>query len=1054
METRIEIFKDDRWHQLTLRTKGDVKYNTLINRIGRTDSREISHSNTFSLPYVWENINLLGLNIFNPRAIARALNSKYIARYYVENKILQIGFIIVNNTNGGTINVNFIDEALEITDKWGSISYQELLRDEVLPIDDDYATAIAEMRNYDMDKLTILTPLSEVGSRGHHLSLFPNNLNTIGSKFQINEDKVRVDDAFNPYQSRPIFNAKALFDLATTRYGYTPIYDDSVDWAKIENYYLIDKGQEENKKGENGIQSISHAPIAFNNYHYRKPTDFGFQMKALQLYPQGVGLKPNEIPDWIENEEVETYTDDGTPAAYPWRDQYSVFRPDLSAGNVGTIRFTSKVTEPGNSRWYYVIAYWTTVGGGPLTSIAYEHQEAVGISFPAEITIGTDYNVDVTVDKTLFELPPVGAETLVGLQFMLGKSFIPTPNYNLQDMQVFETYLPEGVIAFDDYGQYLPDEVDLTHAAPNETVKSLMVACMHKEGILMNIDTREKEVKFFSYGAYEREKIDGNYHNWSSYFQREAFFPHNTNYGNSYGKINRIGLSSPYPGNTADIILTNQGGDSKYKDFAKNEVAKLKDISQVVQIANTNTPYYEYTNKGLGLVEHIGDLETLRQQRAVRILEPESVINGGFNYDGDWTKGAGWTISGGKANCTSSNTLTQTGVVEPNKFYYCSFEITDYESGNLSLYLQGITTNVITGDDKGVFAGVIETTSSLDTELGFDMVDGGAFIGSIDRVTVREIASVQGDFTGLAEIANVNGAVLPEGVKEWYRLVDEAVKVDGQFLLPTQVVRNLDLSLPVYIADLNGYYIIEEVEAYRSSEEVVIVKLIKLIDNLRSETEGGGPIDPQAAITLQSTAIYDVVWTINNNIDFLNYVPVNANCKAIQLTDNPGAGGVPTGFEFNEIVTFPPYTGNNVTFYAQLPIGTQEGWYYVQVEDLDTGLLSNQELVYLGDNQPPPSPSVAIQPPVADETEDGIADIAYQYLNFPSPPTFSTFEFQKYNFITQVPEGPLQTMSFPLTPNTGVVTVDFGATGFYRVVLKTNLADSPPPVVGGGFFII
>ena len=44
----------------------------------------------------------------------------------------------------------------------------------------------------------------------------------------------------------------------------------------------------------------------------------------------------------------------------------------------------------------------------------------------------------------------------------------------------------------------------------------------------------------------------------------------------------------------------------------------------------------------------------------------ELVTNGDFATDTDWSKGTGWTISGGTANCDGSQTsgtqLTQTGL--------------------------------------------------------------------------------------------------------------------------------------------------------------------------------------------------------------------------------------------------------------------------------------------------------------------------------------------------------------------------------------------------------
>lgn len=114
--TRIEILKGNVWKKLRVRDSRSIKYNALINKIGNTDSREISHTNTFSLPRVFENTDALGINVFSPKELALALNSKFVARYYIEDKLIQVGFLIINNTSRGSINVNFIDGALDITE--------------------------------------------------------------------------------------------------------------------------------------------------------------------------------------------------------------------------------------------------------------------------------------------------------------------------------------------------------------------------------------------------------------------------------------------------------------------------------------------------------------------------------------------------------------------------------------------------------------------------------------------------------------------------------------------------------------------------------------------------------------------------------------------------------------------------------------------------------------------------------------------------------------------------------------------------------------------------
>ena len=246
--TRIEILKDGTYVSLELGNDKSIHYNSVINKIGKTSTREISGSNTFSIPWTFHNVQTLGLNQFNAIELAASLNQKYEAKYYNEDTLFQIGFVLINNMDSGPININFIDKALFITEKWGSASYKDLLKDNLLSIPADYQTAINEMVNYSMTKVAPLSNLTNISGETFPLALFPNTLNQIGDKWQIYEDGTdHVDNGINPYQSRPIFNTKAFITLACKAYGYDPIFHDSIDWLKVGRTYMVTEGLD---KGE------------------------------------------------------------------------------------------------------------------------------------------------------------------------------------------------------------------------------------------------------------------------------------------------------------------------------------------------------------------------------------------------------------------------------------------------------------------------------------------------------------------------------------------------------------------------------------------------------------------------------------------------------------------------------------------------------------------------------------------------------------------------------------------------------------------------------------
>jgi len=699
METRIEIFRGGLWRELKLKDKTSIKYNAVINRIGKLDVREISHTNTFSIPIISQNINVLGINFFSPSALAVTLNSKFEAKYYVEDKLLQSGFLIINNTRDGNINVNFIDEALSIIDIWGSTSYRSLLTSESSSIPSDYQTAIAAMTGYSMTKVAVLAFLPPVGARGYNLAYFPNNLNVVGDEFQLDNTGVRVDDAFNPYQSRPIFNVKALFDLACEAYGYTSDFTN-IDLDILKSECMVSAKLGEGVTADSALQTHNYYQVSSINYYsviesgtndyYRFAYEYGSDAET---------LRPSDITGWP------------TPPNFAggYENQYCILVPKINNSISGLITYTSTITRSvsstPNPRVHDVYAAWEDTSLPPNNWL-----------FQALTPINdnsTSTTIDFQIDK--FELSsskPANAGELLGLiyqeRFSCSSGLVTLVNVNTS-----EEYVPDdsGVV-FDEYKQFGNDTVDLTYAASEKNIKTLLSSYMQKEAILMQINSKTKVIKFFTYGYYETQKENGVYMDWSQYLRKYSSFYYNTDYGKNYYKKNRIGLSEPYSGNSYSLEINNQGVENKLKDSGDNLVKNFKDIENIVSVNNTTTPYFEYKNTGLGLVSIGTPLGTLSQQRA----------------------------------------------------------------------------------------------------------DG----------------TVQGNTTGVAAALNVNYSSLPIGVREWYTLVDRAIKVEAKFLLPVSEIKELDLSKPVFVEGLGGFFIVEEIAEYVNAQTTVNVKLIKLVDNLKA----------------------------------------------------------------------------------------------------------------------------------------------------------------------------------------------------------------------------
>lgn len=114
---------------------------------------------------------------------------------------------------------------------------------------------------------------------------------------------------------------------------------------------------------------------------------------------------------------------------------------------------------------------------------------------------------------------------------------------------------------------------------------------------------------------------------------------------------------------------------------------------------------------------------------------PELVVNGDFSVDANWTKGPGWSISGGSAVLTGDGTpsaLSQNGVFTVGKTYQVQFDVS--------------ATGGAIGFENAAFALVAAATSGRVSivwtadraSLSFKR-SAGAVNATLDNVSVREI---------------------------------------------------------------------------------------------------------------------------------------------------------------------------------------------------------------------------------------------------------------------------------------------------------------------------
>ena len=147
-------------------------------------------------------------------------------------------------------------------------------------------------------------------------------------------------------------------------------------------------------------------------------------------------------------------------------------------------------------------------------------------------------------------------------------------------------------------------------------------------------------------------------------------------------------------------------------------------------------------------------------------LGPELVTNGDFATDTDWTKGDGWSISGGSANCDGSQStgtqIYQNETYIINKIYKVTYTV-EVTSGTVDVRLQGSGTTVV-GNPRttsGTYTDYLVSTGNT----SFRFRGNSDFIGSIDNISVKEDLSGDFDFSRNSAATRVNAQGLVENVQ-------------------------------------------------------------------------------------------------------------------------------------------------------------------------------------------------------------------------------------------------------------------------------------------------
>ena len=165
-------------------------------------------------------------------------------------------------------------------------------------------------------------------------------------------------------------------------------------------------------------------------------------------------------------------------------------------------------------------------------------------------------------------------------------------------------------------------------------------------------------------------------------------------------------------------------------------------------------------------------------------LEEDVVINGDFATDSVWGKGAGWTITNGKARndgTAGNNNLSQGGLLEVGKSYQITIEVSDFVSGIVEVSAGGSPRGTMTANGTYTFNQVASGTVFY--------IISKTFNGSVDNVSVREVtASDHGGLINGADYVDAQPRIPQLGMMNWAKStpVSDEVTLIPNPTIPTQ----------------------------------------------------------------------------------------------------------------------------------------------------------------------------------------------------------------------------------------------------------------------------
>ena len=239
-------------------------------------------------------------------------------------------------------------------------------------------------------------------------------------------------------------------------------------------------------------------------------------------------------------------------------------------------------------------------------------------------------------------------------------------------------------------------------------------------------------------------------------------------------------------------------------------------IDSLLSALRGRATYYENGSASKSTIKAIDDADIL--DKASILLTPtatsnarvhsvktytgdELVTNGTFDTDSNWTKGTGWSISGGIATYDGTggtSAMAQADVIEVGKTYKVTIEVISNEgTGANTIYLGG---TVLNSSHLSVGTHTFYGATS-NTSVSLNIYGRSGEVFQIDNVSVVDVSS-DFDFDRASSATRINSDGL---VQDMQSITDPELVLNGDFEeLGNQIVNISSLSGDNWTADGSG----------------------------------------------------------------------------------------------------------------------------------------------------------------------------------------------------------------------------------------------------------